>query len=362
MTEPVTENAPAASLSYVEKLAKRLREDRAALEKRHAKKLRQDAVALQAFAKANGLKLDANASAFLARQLLYVRAEVEVTIYETLRLKQFVPVTTEAPRWAKDYATERSDYRGEADVGQRIAHDAPRVDVNVEEEYGRFVNVTASYGYDVDELEASIATGRPLSRMRAMACAEVIARRINKIMRSGEAKAGLTGFFNNPNVPVLTLSLGEWLTTTTVDDFITDFAEMEQALISSTKDGDTLVPGTVRLVLPTNVEGVISAKRLSTDGATTVKEYLEKISRLGTKIYRLLDLDSATGSDIRAADAPQGILYSAHPRNLFCEMPVPYEEFPPESDGATFVIRARGKVGGVDWRRPFTATYVENFD
>src|SRR5262245_55352523 len=59
---------------------------------------------------------DANATAFLARELVYVRAQVERTIYERTRIKEFVPVETNHPRGAQTYETQRLEEVGKAKI------------------------------------------------------------------------------------------------------------------------------------------------------------------------------------------------------------------------------------------------------
>src|SRR5678816_198047 len=95
------------------------------------------------------IRNDANLVAFLGRELVYVRATVERTIYDQLRAGEFVPIETGHPRGAKSYSTELWDQRGEAKITHDLAGDAPRADVSKSEDLRKYVNVRGAYGYTV---------------------------------------------------------------------------------------------------------------------------------------------------------------------------------------------------------------------
>lgn len=334
---------------------------RDSLVKRFDAKIKADAAALVDVFKSRGRRLDANGSLFLGRELLFVKADIERTIYETIRAREFVPIDTSVPKWAKAYAIRRMNWTGKARKGTRMSDDAPRVDANMSEEQGKLAYHEASYGYDIDELEASVVTGMPLTRELAIVCAEVIATSLDETMRVGDASLGLTGFFNNPFVNVLTLTNGEWLSAT-VDDILEDLNEIEQTLITQSRDTVSTTPGAVKITLPSAYEGHLATKLVDTNSGITIKQHFEAKSRLRATVDRWFALDSAVGSDVAATDPPQGIVHKQNPSSLYCSMPVPYAENTPKMVGNVWVIDAYAKCGGVEFRRPEQALYIENLD
>ncbi len=313
------------------------------------------------------IRRDSNLTAFLARQLVHVRGQIEHTIFERVRAAEFVPVEGGHPRGAKSYATQLMNHVGEAKISKDLAGDSPRVDVDLDEEFNPYVNVRAAYAYTVQDLEQSAMAGVPLPRWKGDACADVIGRGVDKIGREGDVKAGLTGFFNNPNVPVLTLGNGEWngtMNQTLVDAIIADLNSIETTLI--TQSGDTAAMfGGHKLVLPTLYEGILSTTPRSLAGPSdiSIKEWFLKNNRgLITSIERYEALTGATGSQVSAADPPQGICYPLNSQVLFWPQAIAYEEQTPQLQNWEWSVNARARIGGVEFRRPTHCLYTENHD
>lgn len=311
------------------------------------------------------VRKDANLSAFLARQLVHVRGMIEHTIYERVRIAEFVPVETGHPRGATNYSTQLMDHVGEAKISTDLAGDSPRVDVELEEDFNPYVNVRASYAYTVQDLEQSAMSGTPLPQWKAEACADVIARGIDRIGRSGDSKVGLTGFFNNANVPVCTLTNGEW--NGTMDDtlrgaILADLAQIESLLISQTKDTAAMfAPYT--LVLPPTYEGILATNYVPSNATVSLKNWFLANNRgLITSIERYQALADATGAETGTSDDPMGIVYPRDPRVLFWPHAITYEEQAPQLQNWEWSVNARARVGGVEFRRPTHCIYVENLD
>lgn len=307
------------------------------------------------------IRKDANATAFLARQLVHQRGQIEFKIFEELRAAEFVPVESNHPRGAESYSTQLMTPQGKAKITHDLAGDSPRVDVDVDEDLRKYVNARASYAYTIQELEHAAFAGVPLPAWKGQACAEEIARKLDELGRIGASKLGLTGFFNNPLVTVHTLGNGEWnlFPTTTADQIIADLNELEDTLISQTRD--TAKPP-YTLVLPSAYEGILATSPRSSQSDVTIKEWFLRNSRLIKRIESYFALDGATGSDVAAADPPQAIVYKPDPMVLFWPIPILYEEQAPQLRAWEWVVDARARAGGVDVRRPSHMLYVENLD
>ncbi len=316
----------------------------------------------RAHLRGRGVRLDANLTAFLARQLVHERGRIEAKIHERVRAAEFVPVETGHPRGAASYSTQLMEGEGEAKISTDLAGDDPRVDLSVEEDLRKYVNVRASYAYTVQDLEQAALAGTPLPQWKGDVCADVIARGLDLIGRRGDSRLGLTGFFNGPDVPVLTLTNGEWLAGgTTPDQIVADLNEIEQTLITNTLDTAEMFGGHV-LVLPTAYEGKLATTPRASGSDMSIKEWFLRNARIIRRIERYSALDTATGADVGVADPPEGICYPMSESVLFWPMPIAYEEQAPQLQGWEWVTRARARCGGVDWRRPTHALYVENLD
>lgn len=304
-------------------------------------------------------RLDANQTAFLARDLTFVSQDVQKVLYEKLRAAEFVSVKTDVPRGVDTWVYRQTDRVGKAKRGAHLsADDAPNIDVATEEFPQPVTHVTASYQYTIEDLENAAFAGVPLQRDKANATAEAMALELDELMKFGDATQGITGFYNNPNVPIITLTNGEWSTTGTAPEIIADYAQIEQAGIAQSRD----VHAFTRLVLPTAVEGRLVSLEKSTGSDLSVLKYLLANSRSIKTIERWIALDDEVAPNVAVSDPPQGIAYDPDPSFVFAEMPVPYEELPPQARGFGWVVNTRAVFGGVVFKRPLAAAYIENLD
>lgn len=309
----------------------------------------------------NKVRNDDNLTAFLARQLVYERGRIEARIYARLRAAEFIPIETGHPRGAIGYSTQMLDEQGEAIITHDLAGEDPRVDVSVEEDLRKYVNARASYGFTVEELERAALAGVPLPAWKGNACARAIARKVDLIGRSGSAKAKLTGFFNDPNITVLTLTNGEW-ETATPDEIIADLQQIESAIIEQTLDTQDMFEAGYTLVLPTKAYGRIATTPRASGSDMTILNWFLANAQVIRAFERYGALDTATGDDVAVSDPPQGICYPRDPEAIIWPMPITYEEQTPQLIGWEWVTRARARVGGPDWRLPSHALYIENLD
>lgn len=309
---------------------------------------------------------DANATSMLARDLVFVSAEVARKIYERTRTMEFIRPDGNYPRGAESYARRTLDHTGEAKVSSDLAGDAPRADVLMTEDLMPFRNVRASYAYSVDDLERAAFARAPLPMWKREACIDIMSRKIDEIGRSGTAAdadgdAKLRGLFNNANVNVLTLTNGEWNTETDPLKVIADLEEIETTLITQAKDTQ---PDGYVLILPTAYEGKLVTMRASTNSDISVMEFFLRKARLIRRIVRWGALDSAVSPAIKASDAPQGVCIPMNQEQagIYWPMPISYEELPPEMRGFEWTVQARARLGGVEFSRPVHSLYVENLD
>lgn len=300
------------------------------------------------------LRTDSVQTAFIAKDLVYVSRDVQRMLYERLRMTEFVTVRAETPRGA--HATE---YRmlhmsgEEARPRSLDADDAPTADIGIENFEQPVVDIPGSYTYTIKELEAAAFTGTPLSRDKAEACAFMLARGIDRVLREGDEEAGITGFLNDPNVPVVTLSNGAWLTATE-DDIIADVRQALSAIVIQSLDNHE----GKRMLLPVEYNGRLEEPRPNTD--TSIKNWIQNNTTL-ERIDRYMALDTAIGPS-GVTDPPFGVVYDPDPSNVYADVPIPYEELAPQARNFGWVVNARALVAGIKWKRPLSAVYIENLD
>jgi hypothetical protein len=311
------------------------------------------------------VRTDANATAALARDLVYVTAEIQRKIYARTRMFEFVRPDTSHPRGAESYERRMVDRTGKARVSHTLAGDSPRAEVKHTGEMLPYRFVRASYAYTLDDLERAAFARVPLPALKREACVEMIARELDRIGREGtvndpEGDSKLRGFFNNPYVNVHTLTNGEWPTATAAE-IIADWQEVESAIIAAGLDEQ---PQLYQWILPSASEARLLTHNAGKSTPDTVGQYLLRNSRLIKRIGRYVALDSAVSPAIAAADAPMGIVVPIDQQEAGLEWPMPisYEEQPPEVRGYEWIVQARARCGGVEFLRPFFCLYTQNHD
>ena len=155
------------------------------------------------------------AGLWLARQLDYVKARSYDRLFPNMNANRLVSDSTEVPEWAETITIRMYDSVGMAKVIANYADDLPRVDVRGAERTVTVKTIGDSYGYNVNELRASRATGVALDQRKADMARRAIELKINSIKLLGDVTYGIYGLLNNPNVPEQILpTTGDWTTLT----------------------------------------------------------------------------------------------------------------------------------------------------
>jgi hypothetical protein len=142
---------------------------------------------------------------FLLRQLDYIKTQTYDIKYAELKARKLIPVSSEADPGAEKIFYRAYDQTGLAKVIANYSDDLPRADVKGEEFFASVKTLGASYGYNLQEMRASVYGNVPLEQRRASAARRAIAQLENSIAFFGDSATGLVGLFNTPNVPSITI-------------------------------------------------------------------------------------------------------------------------------------------------------------
>jgi len=214
--------------------------------------------------------LDANESAFFARELEYIKAKTYDIKYPALKATMLIPPSTDAGPGAETITYQQFDQVGIMKIISNYADDLPRSDVFGVEYTSKVKSLGGSYGYNIQEIRNANMAGRPLNSRKAASVRKANDLRVDRIAWYGNAKAGLLGLFNQPNVPagaVVNPGSGtEWVNKNAqqmLDDLNTSVTSIEE----TTKGVE--VPDTILLPIAQNRR--ISTTVMGTGTDTTVK-------------------------------------------------------------------------------------------
>jgi hypothetical protein len=294
------------------------------------------------------LRMDANETAMFARQLEDIDTELYRVEYPALKGTTIVPTRTAINEGAEEYTYRSIDRAGRSAIISNYASDSPRVDVQGKEESAKLFGHSASYGFSIQDLRRSRMSGLALENERALAAREAIDLTNDTVCAFGESSIGVTGFYNNAGVSLVTPATGTW-STATAEQIADDMFKMERAIIvdsNGVEMADTMV-------MPPSLFALASTKRLANTEVTALEFFLKK--SLGVKNVEFWYHGETAGASSVARIA----MGRRDPRKLEFLLPLPFYQMAPEQKGLGFVITCDSRVGGVIFRYPKSWRYMD---
>lgn len=185
----------------------------------------------------NGL-MDADGAFFFQRQLEFIKAKSYDVQYQDLMARELFPVSSEAGAGATSITYRTYDQAGAAQIINAYANDLPRADVAGKETSIPIRSVGISYAYNIDEIASSQMVGASLDQRRANAARRSVEQVINDVAFFGDAESGLSGLFDNPNIPtgaVVNPGSGTEFINKTPDEILFDINDLFADIFETTK-------------------------------------------------------------------------------------------------------------------------------
>lgn len=299
---------------------------------------------------------------FMISQLAYLESKWYEAKYPEVNFGELVDVNTETPEWAD--SVDFRMYDG-VTMGKFIganADDLPRVAASA-----KLFSAKIGYGgnefeYSLDELRKSAHLNLPLDNTLAKMARRGAEEHTQRVVYFGDAERGMTGLFNNPNVPVDN-SLLDWFDpATTPLDIFEDLNDILSEVYTNTKGVHTANT----LVLPANRWTYIVRTPMSeTIPDVTILDYLKKnnvyTARTGLPLnvftrFQLTQEELAKNIN-GYSDGDIVLAYDKSPENLETHIPMFWRPTAPQPRGLKIVIPAEYKASGVQWRYPMSGVY-----
>lgn len=296
----------------------------------------------------------AEALAFSVSQLAFTEQGVLERKYRPLQFEELIPLDYSAGPAADTIRYEIMDKTG---VGKPYANRADTVPTaNVMYADRSMAVKTGAIGYDYTQMEL-IETAflkRPINAAKAAAAVEAYRRHINVVALSGESVTGLTGLYNNADVPVGSPLTGTW-STATADEILADINDMIHTVWAATQYNET--PDT--FLYPPSVSPYLLKPRTTT-ADKTVLEFIQA-NNVG-KLEKGIDITFRAGYDLGTAGATGGtrcVLYTKDPSHVKMHIPVPVQFLAPQLKGLLVQVPGWYKYSGVAFYYPTAALYVD---
>lgn len=290
------------------------------------------------------------ASVFFARELDFVKSQSYDVEYPEFTALSLFPMSSEVDPGAETVTYYSYDKTGLAKIISNYATDLPRADVKGKPTTAIIKSLGDSYGYSIQEMRASRMAGKSLDTRKAESARYQIDYLNNKIAWNGDAETGLKGALSTDNdVPLYTVANGAKGTTSwadkTEDEILADITGMLKQMATVTKKVEK--PDTLALSSDAYIE--IQNKRIE-GTATTVLKYIQDNIPDIKQIVSCpeLDADSVETNPYAAASDGKAValLFKNDSRKLSIENPLPFMQYPIQTQGLEVVVPCEARTAG----------------
>lgn len=290
------------------------------------------------------------ASVFFARELDFVKSQSYDVEYPEFTALSLFPMSSEVDPGAETVTYYSYDKTGLAKIISNYATDLPRADVKGKPTTAIIKSLGDSYGYSIQEMRASRMAGKSLDTRKAESARYQIDYLNNEIAWNGDAETGLKGVLSTDNdVPLYTVANGAKGTTSwadkTEDEILADITGMLKQMATVTKKVEK--PDTLALSSDAYIE--IQNKRIE-GTATTVLKYIQDNIPDIKQIVSCpeLDADSVETNPYAAASDGKAValLFKNDSRKLSIENPLPFMQYPIQTQGLEVVVPCEARTAG----------------
>ena len=290
------------------------------------------------------------ASVFFARELDFVKSQSYDVEYPEFTALSLFPMSSEVDPGAETVTYYSYDKTGLAKIISNYATDLPRADVKGKPTTAIIKSLGDSYGYSIQEMRASRMAGKSLDTRKAESARYQIDYLNNKIAWNGDAETGLKGVLSTDNdVPLYTVANGAKGPTSwadkTEDEILADITGMLKQMATVTKKVEK--PDTLALSSDAYIE--IQNKRIE-GTATTVLKYIQDNIPDIKQIVSCpeLDADSVETNPYAAASDGKAValLFKNDSRKLSIENPLPFMQYPIQTQGLEVVVPCEARTAG----------------
>lgn len=305
-----------------------------------------DISGINQFAQSVQTSFNEDQSIFAARQLDYVKSRTYDRKLPPMNGLLLVPQESDAPEWAETITYRSFSAVGMAKIIANYADDLPRADVGGEEKSVPVRTIGDSYGYNINELNASVALGAQLPERKATAARRAVEIKLNQIAMIGDVKHGLFGITNHPNIGSTTGVTGDWGGAATAAQIVADVDILWNAV--RTQSAGIHTPN--RLAIPSSAFAGMNSKYVADTGGKSAYDVIRS-KYPGLAIMDLPELENVDGDT-------WAIIGEFSAENAALETVMPFNQLPAQARNLELVVPCMARTGGVSVHYPLAFTKV----
>jgi hypothetical protein len=302
------------------------------------------------------LRKDTATTAYVARQLEYLRPGLFEVQYPNLKGKRWVPVNSSMPLGAEQFTITIMDKVGQVKHVKDFSKDLSRVEMSTSQKSMNVFSMGISYAWNINEIRAAMYANLPLQTKKAMTARDLMARKFDDILLDGETTTGVKGLFTLSGTETYTVTAdgtgaSKTFETKSADKIVRDLnGALGQIILNSL---EVHVPNTV--ILPLSTYQYVGATRVGDGTSDTVLSYWLRTNPygIGTAEYSTKLETAGSGSTKRI------VTYEKNPNVLEMISPVEFEQFAPETFNTEVQTICHMRVGGVALYMPKAVCYSD---
>ena len=301
------------------------------------------------------------AMGFLVAQTTYIEPLVYRIKYAALNYEQFVPIDSSAPEYAKSITFYSVDMYGRADWLNMQSRDVPLADITRGKYEAAIEMAGIGYRYNLEELgQASLLPGTNLTTERANAARRAAEEKIHNVCMYGDTVKNWLGLTNH-TLPAVINAPRTW-----VSDLAQTPAAINQILqdvngaLTNVWQATLMIEMADTLLLPISAMSLLSITQLP-NTTMNLLEWIKKNNMVTQQTGRPLTVQAVRGLDTAGASGNgRMIAYRRDPEAIKLHIPMPFRFFPVWQTGPfVFDIPGAFRMGGLEWRLPNSARYVD---
>lgn len=294
--------------------------------------------------------LDANESAFLARELEYVRSRVYEVRYPDLKARSLVPASPDpAPDGTTVVVYEQDDVYGKAKIiapGSK-GKDLPLVNTKAERFTQNVRECGVAFEYTLSEIRQAAKAGKNLTDKLARQARRASEALLDDILAFGDSKYGLKGFVKHSDVTAADAANPDWSSATDAQ-ILTNLNEPAQVIADATKGvyGQGLT-----MLLPLKQYNIVSTKQV-TNLPETILSFFLRTQNLVTEVIPWYKLKAAG-----ASSKDRMVVYMRDPDVLNAEITREFEMLDAQPEGLSFSVPCTLATAGTIVHQPKAMLY-----
>ncbi len=290
--------------------------------------------------------MDARENMYFSRQLEHIRAKIAEFEFPDLKALKWVPMSEPVGAGKTEYTVRDEEMVGDVKLAATMTSRQGSVNVKDGETTSKIRSLQNHYKYSIQDIREAMSEGRDLSTRLAKAAKLAIAQKMDNILLLGDGTAAFMGLFglfklsntNTYTVPADGTGASALWTAKTPDLILRDMNGMVFKIVTDSLEVE--IPDT--MLLPLSAYNHIATTPRSSTSDTTILEYFLRTNPHIKRIDTSTKLENAGSGNVARA-----VVYKKDPDKVEAVVPVPFEQFAPQTEGVMTITECHARVGGV---------------